>query len=87
MRLIKVCHRSDISEIKLKRTDTTLDLSQKALHLVSKIRNVGGGFVLTRELRKGSRSHLRVGETQTLYPRFFAKETLRPSAVELPSLY
>jgi hypothetical protein len=30
MRIINVCSRRNISEIKLKRTDTTLDLSQKA---------------------------------------------------------
>ena len=28
------CHRSDVSEIKLKRTDTTLDLSHRALKMM-----------------------------------------------------
>jgi len=37
------CHRSDVSEIKLKRTDTTLDLSQKAKRAEEKRRAKGVG--------------------------------------------
>jgi hypothetical protein len=45
MRLIKVLFLRTISEIKLKRTDTTLDLSQKAYNTLLAI------IITTRRLR------------------------------------
>jgi hypothetical protein len=57
MRLINVLFLRTISEIKLKRTDTTLDLSQKALRYCQQgpRQMLGGGRDLTRELKFFSR--------------------------------
>jgi hypothetical protein len=54
MKLIKVLFLRTISEIKLKRTDTTLDLSQKACRtlLAIIIDEVGDKLNLQRELKK-----------------------------------
>ena len=53
MRIINVLSRRTISEIKLKRTDTTLDLSQKAKlqNALAKSPNVGGGLEGLTELK------------------------------------
>ena len=56
IRIITILLRRVVSEIKLKRTDTTLDLSQKAITRVSKTpsKALSMGVVLTyqRELKK-----------------------------------
>jgi len=61
MRLINVLFLRTISEIKLKRTDTTLDLSQKAccILLAIIINEVGGKLNLQRELKKKRRKRKR----------------------------
>jgi len=56
IRLIKEATYSDVSDIKLKRTDTTLDLSQKAAGIISKYssdsRKLGRRKTYQRELKK-----------------------------------
>ena len=54
MRIINVLSRRTISEIKLKRTDTTLDLSQKAklFIMLAKFQTGRGSASLLTELRK-----------------------------------
>jgi hypothetical protein len=64
MRLINVLFLRTISEIKLKRTDTTLDLSQKATDiLLAKCQSWGEAVRTDRELkkRKEKRGLLRAG--------------------------
>jgi hypothetical protein len=54
MRIINVCSRRNISEIKLKRTDTTLDLSQKAKlqNVLAKMFKCRGWFGITDRAEK-----------------------------------
>jgi hypothetical protein len=56
IRLIKEATYSDVSDIKLKRTDTTLDLSQKAAGIISRYpsdgRRLGRRKTYQRELKK-----------------------------------
>ena len=74
MRIINVLSRRTISEIKLKRTDTTLDLSQKAKlkDILAKVFKGRLGFGFTHRAREERRK--REESDRARLPNLFASE-------------